>query len=63
MAGFCVGNSRLHGFTVADFTTLCDLLDIEILEWMGFDDRHQPLPPDADLNFLATLAIARLARR
>ncbi|BBD78132.1 methionine biosynthesis protein MetW [Hydrogenophilus thermoluteolus] len=54
---------NIRFFTVADFTTLCDLLDIEILEWMGFDDQHQPLPPDADLNFLATLAIARLARR
>ncbi|GAB6049995.1 methionine biosynthesis protein MetW [Hydrogenophilus islandicus] len=54
---------NIRFFTVADFTALCDLLDIAIVEWIGFDDRYQLLPADADLNFLAALAVARLARR
>ena len=48
-------------FTVADFTTLCGLLDIEVREWRGFDDQGRPV--QEDLNFLAALAIARIGRR
>ncbi|WP_142809630.1 methionine biosynthesis protein MetW [Tepidiphilus olei] len=47
-------------FTVADFTTLCSLLDIEVREWRGFDDQGRPV--QEDLNFLAALAIARIGR-
>lgn len=47
-------------FTVADFTTLCGLLDIEVREWRGFDDQGRPV--QEDLNFLAALAIARIGR-
>ena len=48
-------------FTVADFTTLCGLLDIEVREWCGFDDQGRPV--QEELNFLAALAIARIGRR
>ena len=48
-------------FTVADFTTLCGLLDIEVREWRGFDDQGRPV--QEELNFLAALAIARIGRR
>jgi len=54
---------NIRFFTVADFTTLCALLDIAIIEWVGFDEEYQELPPGSDLNFLAAVAMARLTRR
>ncbi len=50
-------------FTVADFTALCELMGIEIRQWLGFDEKGNVLPADADLNFLAALAVARLGYR
>ncbi len=54
---------NIRFFTVADFTTLCALLDIAIIEWVGFDEEYRELPSGSDLNFLAAVAMARLARR
>ena len=54
---------NIRFFTVADFTTLCALLDIAIIEWVGFDEEYQELPHGSDLNFLAAVAMARLTRR
>ncbi|MCX7946049.1 MAG: methionine biosynthesis protein MetW [Hydrogenophilus sp.] len=54
---------NIRFFTVADFVTLCELLDIVVFEWRGFDDEGRALSPADDLNFLAALAIARLGRR